>query len=173
MSLFGSSPDDSTLAQSQTTKSKQDSLFNDNQPPGATSNSSLFDDNASGPSPWSFPTPKKAGKSELVKSLLEGTDVPESYIDIYDILLESGYKTESGKINSSGSKRLFEGSGLRTAEQDKILNIVTGGQDYGGGFGRSEFSVLLALIGLSQEKEEATLDGVDERRKSIYSLSQI
>lgn len=141
-------------------------MFNDDQPPGATSNSSLFDDNASGPSPWRFSTPKKPGKSDLVKSLLEGANVPETYIDAFDILLESGYKTDSGKISSSGSKRIFEGSGLKSAEQDRILNLVTGGQAFERGFGRSEFSVLLALIGLLQEKEEATLDGVDERRKS-------
>ena len=32
--------------------------------------------------------------------------------------------------------------------------------------GRTEFNVLLALIGLAQEHEDITLDGVDERRKS-------
>lgn len=166
MSLFGTSPDDSALTQPPKTRSKQNSLFNDDQPEGVTSNSSLFDDNASGPSPWRFSTPKKADKGDIIKSLLEGVDIPETYIDAYDILLESGYKSESGKISLSGSKRIFEGSGLKAAEQDRILDLITGGQDYERGFGRSEFSVLLALIGLRQEKEEATLDGVDERRKS-------
>ena len=32
--------------------------------------------------------------------------------------------------------------------------------------GRAEVNVLLAMIGLAQEGEEVTLDGVDERRRS-------
>lgn len=170
MSLFGSSPENSTLAHSQSTRSKQDSLFDNDGQLGGASSTSLFDDSASGSSPWSFPTPKKAGKRDLVRSLLDGADVPESYVDAYDMLLESEYKTESGKITLSGLKRIMEGSGLRIPEQDRILGLVTAGQDSEGGFGRSEFSVLLALIGLLQEKEEATLDGVDERRKSVICL---
>jgi sorting nexin-8 len=32
--------------------------------------------------------------------------------------------------------------------------------------GRSEVNVLLAMIGLAQEGDEVTLDGVDERKRS-------
>lgn len=166
MSLFGSSPRDSSLP-TRAAQSEHKSLFDETQAPGAASNASLFDDNAdSGPSPWSLPNPKKAGRSDLVKTLLPASQVPESYIDAYDILLESGYKTTSGSISVSGAKRIFEGGGLPAAEQVRILNLVTGEQDFQGGLSRNEFNVLLALTGLSQESEEPTLDGVDERRKS-------
>lgn len=166
MSLFGSSPDDSSVV-NQTTRSEHKSLFDETQRPGATSSASLFDDNADGsPSPWSFPTPKKPGRSDLVKTLLPASDVPESYIDAYDVLLESGYKVASGSVSLSGAKLVFKGSGLAEAEQARILSLVTGGEEFQGGLSRSEFNVLVALTGLSQEDEEATLDGVDERRKS-------
>lgn len=166
MSLFGSSPDDSTVT-SQAMQSEHKSLFDDTQILGEASNASLFDDNAdAGPSPWGLPTPKKAVKSDMVKTLLPVSQVPESYVDAYDALLEAGYKTRSGSITFSGAKKIFEGSGLEEAEQAKILNLVTGGQELQAGLSRSEFNVLLALTGLSQEKDEVTLDGVDERRKS-------
>lgn len=166
MSLFGSSPDDSSLA-NPAAQSEHKSLFDETQRPSASSSASLFDDNAdSGPSPWSFPTPKKPGRSDLVKTLLPASNVPESYIDAYDVLLESGYKMASGSVSLSGAKMVFEGSGLAAAEQSRILSLVTGGEEFQGGLSRSEFNVLVALTGLSQENEEATLDGVDERRKS-------
>lgn len=167
MSLFGSSPDDSSLA-NPAAQSEHKSLFDETQRPGASSSASLFDDNAdSGPSPWSFPTPKKPGRSDLVKTLLPASNVPESYIDAYDVLLESGYKMASGSVSLSGAKMVFEGSGLAAAEQSRILSLVTGGEEFQGGLSRSEFNVLVALTGLSQENEEATLDGVDERRKNL------
>ncbi len=166
MSLFGSSPDEPSLA-NQAAASEQRSLFDDTETPGAASHNSLFDDNAGiGPSPWNLPTPKKIGKSDLVKNLLPASAVPESYIDAFDILLESGHEDTSGSINLSGAKRIFEGTGLEAADQLKIINLITNQQEFQRALNRSEFNVLLALIGLSQEKEEATLDGVDERRKS-------
>ncbi len=151
MSLFGSSPDESSLSK---------------PPAGAISNTSLFDDQkGNGDSPWSMPTPKKSGRGDLVKMLLPASDVPESYIKAYDMLQESGYRDEAGLVSLAGARNIFEGSGISGEEQDKILNIVTGGQEPAGVLDRSQFNVLLALIGLSQEKEDATLDGVDERRK--------
>ena len=166
MSLFGSSPDDSSLPSHSQPQSK--SLFEDGPAPGATSNASLFadEDDGSGPSPWALPTPKKAARSELVKTLLPASAVPESYIDMFDTVLESGDRLGSG-ISLTGVKKILEDSGLSPAEQARVLNLVIpGGKEGAGGLGRSEFNVLLALIGLSQEDEEATLDGVDERRKS-------
>ena len=165
MSLFGSSPDESSL--SKPTQSSKPTLFGDEQAAGAVSNSSLFDDrNGNGDSPWSLPTPKKSGRGDLVKTLLPASDVPESYTDAYDILLESGYGAEAGSISLSGVKEMFEGCGLDGDEKNKILSIVAGGHEPSGNLTRGQFNVLLALIGLSQEKEDATLDGVDERRKS-------
>lgn len=166
MSLFGSSPDESSLA-NQAVTSEDRSLFDDSLTPGLVSNNSLFDDGADvGPSPWSLPTPKNGSKREVVKSLLPASAVPESYIDAYDLLLESGYKEASGLLSLSGAKRVFEGTGLEGVEQLRTLNLISGGQDSQRALTRSEFHVLLALVGLLQEKEDATLDGVDERRKS-------
>lgn len=165
MSLFGSSPDDSTLSAQPARPNQKSSLFDDEQTPGAKSGSSLFDDEGtSGPSPWDMPTPKKAGRSDLVKRLLPASDVPESYIDAFDALRETNYKAEGGQIGIAGAKKVFDGSGLDTSEQDRILKLVTRGQETE--LGRNEFNVLLALIGLSQESEEASLDSVDERRRS-------
>ena len=169
MSLFGSSPDDSSVI-SQTRRPESKSLFDDQETPGAAPNSSLFDDNTGGPSPWDLYSPKKGGKSELVKTLLPASSVPESYIDAFDTLLESGYKTASANVSPSGIQKIYEGARIESAEQARILRLITSGQNAEKGLGRSEFNVLLALIALSQQEEEATLDGVDERRKSSYKL---
>ncbi len=165
MSLFGSSPDESAPPARSDQKS---SLFDDDQPSGAKSGSSLFDDDApQGESPWSVPTPKKAGQNDPIKTLLPANDVPESYIDAFDILRDTEYKAEGGRISLSGAKKAFEGSGIDATEQDRILKLITKGQE--SPLGRNEFHVLLALIGLSQEGEETSLDSVDERRRSELS----
>ena len=165
MSLFGSSPDDSSLSARPARPSQKPSLFDDEQAPGPKPGNSLFEDEGTnGGSPWDMPTPKKAGRSDLVKRLLPASDVPESYIDAFDALRETNYKGEGGQIGITGARKIFEGCGLDTSEQERILKLVTGGQQ--SGIGRNEFNVLLALIGLSQESEEASLDSVDERRRS-------
>jgi len=171
MSLFGSSPEDSSLQDSSVQKSSK-SLFDDDHAPGAKSHASLFDDNEDNvDSPWSIPTPKKTGSGNLVRSLLPAAAVPESYIDAYDVLLDSEYRTDSGTVSTSGAKKLLEGTGLEKIEQERILKLVSGGKDLTNGLGRNEYNVLLALVGLSQEQEEATLDGVDERRaRRCYTM---
>ena len=167
MSLFGSSPDDSSLSAAPARSDQKSSLFDDEQRPSTKSGNSLFDDEgANGDSPWSMPTSKRASKSDLIKTLLPASDVPESYTDAFDTLLDAGYKVEGGKIGVAGTKKLFEGSGVDATTQERILKLVTGGQE--SAIGRNEFNVLLALIGLSQENEEASLDSVDERRRSKY-----
>lgn len=164
MSLFGTSPPEPSHA-SANTKSK--SLFGEDTAPASTATSSLFADDAGDSSPWSMPTPKKAAKRELVKNLLPATDVPESYIDSYDAVLDSKDRVGAG-IGLTGLKNILASSGLSTADQSRILNLVVpGGQESAHGLGRSEFNVLLALIGLGQEGDEITLDGVDERRRSM------
>lgn len=163
MSLFGTSPPEAAQPSS---NANPKSLFGDDTATAPTSNSSLFADNAGDASPWSMPTPKKAARRELVKNLLPATDVPESYIDSYDTVLDSKDRVGAG-IGLTGIKNILASSGLSAADQAKILNfVVPGGQESATGLGRSEFNVLLALIGLGQEGEEITLDGVDERRRS-------
>jgi sorting nexin-8 len=114
-----------------------------------------------------MPTPKKAARRELVKTLLPATDVPESYVDAYDSMLDSGQRVGSG-VAITGVRRVLGTSGLNAADQATILNlIVPAGQESTNGLGRSEFNVLLALVGLAQEGEDISLDGVDDRKKSM------
>ncbi|KAL8835761.1 MAG: hypothetical protein Q9170_003193 [Blastenia crenularia] len=162
MSLFGSSP-----PEEQTRQGKSQTLFDDERTSGAA-NSSIFDDgDGSGPSPWDMPTPKKPAKGDVVKTLLPATDVPESYVDAFDTILESGYRASASSITLAGARKLFEGTGVDADEQARIIHIVTGGQEPAGGLGRTQFNVLVALTGLAGEHEEATLDGVDERRRNL------
>lgn len=165
MSLFGDEPD------SAPSQSKQ-SLFDDGATPGGKSGAGLFaDDDDTGESPWNFPTPKKAGRGNLVKTLLPATDVPDSYIDAYDTLLDSGDRVAGG-VGLTGAKRLLQNSGISSEEQQQILSLVVpAGQESTAGLGRGEFNVLVALVGLAQEGEEVTLDGVDERRRSTSPSS--
>lgn len=166
MSLFGESPPN-TLSFGATTQSK--SLFGD-EPAAKTSSTresstSLFADNNPNDSPWSMPTPKKQNRQNFVKNLLQVTQVPDSYVDAYHILLNSGEKRGAG-VSLTAVRKLLQTSGLSASDQDRILNIVLpAGQGSTGALERGEFNVLLALIGLGQEEEEISLDGVDERRK--------
>ena len=165
MSLFG---DDDLPS-----RPKQSALFDDDPKPTGRAGSSLFADdfNDGADSPWAFPTPKKAARGTLVKTLLPATDVPESYIDAYDALLASGDRMGAG-ISLTGVKKLLGESGLHADTQAKILDIVVHpGQDSTAGFSRSEFNVLLALIGLAQEGEDVTLDSVDDRKRSEFGRS--
>ncbi|KAL8948527.1 MAG: hypothetical protein Q9222_005295 [Ikaeria aurantiellina] len=165
MSLFGSSPPEEPNQSSQSGKSQ--SLFDNDRTAGAA-NSSIFDDgDGSGPSPWDMPTPKKPAKGDMVKTLLPATSVPESYVDAFDVMLESSYRVGGASISLAGAKKLFEGSGVDADEQRKIMNTVIGGQEPPNGLGRSEVNVLIALLGLAQENEEVTLDGIDERKRNL------
>ena len=165
MSLFGSSPEEPARPLSK-------SLFDDEPTPGTTSNASLFADdlNTDDSSPWGMPTPKKAARNELVKSLLPASDVPESYIDAYDAVLDAGERTGSG-LSLNAAIKILQNTRMSPSEQGRIVHLVAPAGTDSTELGRSEFNVLLALIGLSQEGEEATLDGVDERRKSTVPVS--
>lgn len=121
-----------------------------------------------------MPSPRKSGaRQQIVKTLLPSTDVPEDYIDAYDTLVAKG-----GAVNGNGTgagvgigevKTLLSSTHLSDSEQTGILNSVTNKGEQQG-LGRNEFNVLMALVGLTQEGEDATFDGVDERRKSEFSI---
>lgn len=131
----------------------------------ATSNS-LFAEDGPSDSPWSMPTPKKNSRENLVKTLLPATEVPESYVDAFDTLLNSGETTGAG-ISQSAVLNILRNSGIDQSDQDTILRILLpSGQTPANGLGRGEFNVLLALVGLAQEGEEVSLDSVDDRRRS-------
>src|SRR4051794_35479985 len=114
MSLFGD--DDQPSRPKQTP-----SLFDDDPKPAHKSSNSLFADDVGDDSPWGIPTPKKAARGSLVKSLLPVSDVPEAYIDTYDVLLEQG----DGAVHLSAAKKLLRDSGLPEDAQTRILGIVS------------------------------------------------
>ncbi|KAF1957941.1 hypothetical protein CC80DRAFT_491264 [Byssothecium circinans] len=158
MSLFGD--------EDQPSRPKQSSLFDDDPKPAGNS---LFADDLEGSgddSPWGFPTPKKAARGSLVKSLLPASDVPDSYIDAFDSLLEADGGAGNA-ISIDAIKELLGSSGLPSDTQDKILGIVSQPGQQSSGAGRNEFNVLYALIGLAQEGDDVTLDSVDERKRNL------
>lgn len=165
MSLFGESPPaTSSFGASASASAHSKSLFGD-EPTASNrdSASSLFAENAND-SPWSMPTPKKSARQNIVKTLLPATQVPDSYVDAYD-LLTSGESRGSG-VSLTAVRKILESSRLGASDQERILNLLLPtGRDSASSLERGEFNVLLALIGLGQEGEEVTLDSVDERRK--------
>lgn len=160
MSLFG---DDDVPS-----RPKQSSgLFDDEQKAAGKSGSGLFDDGFdSSDSPWAFPTPKKGGRGSLLKSLLPAADVPDSYIDAFDALLDAGDGAGSG-VSIGGAKKLLASSGLPSDTQARMLDMVAQPDQDVAGLGRNEFNVLFALIGLAQEGDDVTLDSVDERKRNL------
>lgn len=174
MSLFGTSPEDSPLANS--AQRSKASLFADEPPYGSNTgnaSSSLFADDDSSGSPWMSNTNKRTSKEEIVKTLLPDSDVPESYIDAYDLALSAGDRVGTG-VGLTSVREILSGSGLSATDQAKILNLViSGDSDSSNGLGRGEFSVLLALVGLAQEGEDLTFDAVDDRRKSELALKLV
>lgn len=164
MSLFGTSPDQDTTSKSTS------GLFGDDANAAKKAQAAgLFADNSSptdDSSPWGFqPTPKKQAHTNVVKTLLPASDVPESYIDTFESL------AEGNTIKFEGIRKLLHGSGLGTGEQQRILDITEPkGTAAGENWGRGEFHVLLALIGLAQEGEEVSLDSVDDRKRSMLAI---
>lgn len=159
MSLFG---DESPAPAS---KSRLSLFDDDDASPAPGSKSSLFDDdNAPGSSPWGIPTPKKAARGDLIKSLLPASDVPDSYIDLFDNVVKGG-DSVGGKISAAGVTRVLSAGRLGADEQSRIMCLISSSGQLSD-LSRNEFNVLLALIGLAQEHEDITLDGVDERRRS-------
>jgi sorting nexin-8 len=163
MSLFGSSPEESAPINTTAASKSRNSLFDDEaSPPG--SKSSLFaDDDAPTSSPWGMPTPKKAARNDLIKNLLDSSAVPDSYIDTFDNVLK--VDGSGGKISPAGITKVLSAGKLGADEKSRITNLITSGGQLAD-LGRNEFNVLLALVGLAQEHEDITLDGVDERRRS-------
>lgn len=160
MSLFGDDEDVPRLAQKPT--QNKSSLFDEDKPSSNRNSSSLF---AEEDSPWGIPTPKKAGRAQLVKQLLQGADVPDVYIDLFD----SSEKQGSG-VKLAEVKKVLAASGLSEDLKERILSLVLPAGEEGAsrdGVGRNEFNVFLALIGLAQEGEEVGLDAVDDRRRSM------
>lgn len=165
MSLFGDNDD---LAEPSSRPKPSPGLFDDEPKPAQRNSNSLFADDGFGDdSPWSFPTPKKAGRGSLIKSLLPASDVPESYIEAFDTLLEAD-RSAGNHVSLAAARKLVDESGVPDDARARILDIVSQPGQEGAGLGRNEFNVLFALIGLAQEGDDITLDSVDERKKSEF-----
>ena len=166
MSLFG---DESAAVATNSSKSRL-SLFDDEPSPAPGSRSSLFadDDTAPASSPWGMPASKKSSRGDLLRNLLPASDVPDSYIDTFDSILKDGNSSRS-KISVQDIDMVLSVAGVNPDQTSKIMSIVAPGGPTD--LGRNEFNVLLALVGLAQEHEDITLDGVDERRRSICLYS--
>ncbi|TVY93789.1 Sorting nexin [Lachnellula willkommii] len=162
MSLFGSSPEESAPINTAASKSRN-SLFADEGSPAGSKSTLFAEDDAPTSSPWGMPTPKKAARSDLIKNLLDSSSVPDSYIDTFDNLLKVDGR--GGKVTPAGITNVLSAGNLGADEQSRITNLITSGGQLTD-LSRNEFNVLLALVGLAQEHEDITLDGVDERRRT-------
>lgn len=171
MSLFGDSPTDNGPAPGSSPPRRSGAaarasggLFDD-EPASGRNSSSLFDDGSGASSPWDMPTPRKQqSRAELIRNLLPASDVPDSYIEAFDaVVREDGHE---GRVTAAGIAKLFAVARLEADAQARIMSLVApGGSDVS--LSRNEFNVVLALIGLAQEGDIISLDGVDERRRNL------
>ena len=141
-------------------------LFDEAEPSHKTSSNSLFADDGGDDSPWSMPTRRKQqSRAEMVRNLLPPSDVPDSYIETFDTMVGQG---GGRSVTSDGVAKVFSAARLSDAAmQSRIVSLVAPDADGDGvNLGRNEFNVLMALVGLAQEGEIISLDGVDERRRS-------
>ncbi|KAH8653700.1 sorting nexin mvp-1 [Xylariales sp. PMI_506] len=168
MSLFGTSPDDSPAGSSSAARARN-SLFDDEDPMTKSTSDTLFDDHeiarSGTASPWDLPTPRKQqSRADLIRGLLAGAHVPDSYIEAFDhAVAEDGV---SGKVSSAGISKTLAAARLAADDQTRIMSILSpSGEEVD--LTRDAFNVFLALIGLAQENEYISLDGVDERRRNL------
>lgn len=174
MSLFSSSPE-TTVFHTPSTSNKRTSntLFepdNAKQKTDISASGSLFaDDTSKVNSDWGFPTAKRHSKVNLVDKLLPSDEVPQEYIEVFDLLLQGSGSTKA--VPLSEIQQLLDTTELEPSTRKQILQIITSG---GGAatkdFSRGEVNVLLALIGLAEEAEDLSLDAVDERRKRTFDV---
>ncbi|KAI0480884.1 hypothetical protein GGR56DRAFT_627997 [Xylariaceae sp. FL0804] len=170
MSLFGTSPPNeqpSSLSNSTLAKSRN-SLFDEDGPMTRSTSDTLFDDDyAEGRSnsPWDMPTPrKKQSRADLLRDLLAGISVPDSYIEAFDEVV--GQDGASGQVLPAGVVKTLAAAKLSADSQAHIQRLLApDGTEVS--LGRNEFNVLLALIALAQEGETVSLDSVDERRRNL------
>lgn len=168
MSLFGEPEADESPSMTSSFARSRQSLFDEEDSNNPSNSNSLFqDDDVAGSgtaSPWDMPTPRKQhSRAEIVRNLLPASDVPNSYIETFDsVVRENG---SGGKVASGGVMRVLAAAKMGADDQARIMGIIAPG---GGevALGRNEFNVFLGLIGLAQEHETISLDGIDERRRS-------
>ncbi|KAL2021764.1 hypothetical protein VTK56DRAFT_6707 [Thermocarpiscus australiensis] len=169
MSLFGTSPpDESPGSRPNNFVHSRSSLFEDEPPMTRSTTTALFaDDDTGSESPWDIPAPRKLQtRADLIRNLLPASDVPDSYIETFDAVVRD--HGSAGRITSGGVARTLAAAKLGADAQAQIMGIVApGGSGEELALDRNQFNVLLALIGLAQEGEAVSLDGVDERRRDL------
>ncbi|KAL2133039.1 hypothetical protein VTI74DRAFT_3011 [Chaetomium olivicolor] len=169
MSLFGSSPpEEASGLHSNHFANNRSSLFEDEPPMTRSTTTALFaDDDAGSDSPWDMPTPRKQqSRADMMRNLLPASDVPDSYIEAFDKVASEDGRAE--RIGPGGLARTLAAARLGADAQARIMSIVAPGHDGEETMlDRNQFNVLLALIGLAQEGETVSLDGVDERRRDL------
>lgn len=180
MSLFGSTPPENEPSAATTpSRSRSAGLFDDDDDASTphrtskkTSSNSLFADedaaavqNDDASAPWSMPTPrKKQSRADMIRNLLPAGDVPETYIETFDTVVR--LDGSGGRVGSEGVAKVFAIARVGSEAEARIMSLVQTSDDGAVSLGRDEFNVLLALVGLAQEGETLSLDGVDERRRS-------
>ncbi|KAM7220316.1 hypothetical protein V8F06_004282 [Rhypophila decipiens] len=143
------------------------SLFDDEPPMTRSTSSALFaDDDSGASSPWDMPTPRKATRADLIRALLPPSDVPDGYVNAFDTVVRDD--GSGGRVTSGGIARTMAAAKLGADEQARVMAVLAPLQSDGElSLGRTEFNVFLALVGLAQEGETVSLDGVDERRRKL------
>lgn len=175
MSLFGTSPPSRDESPAVASPARGDpsrsGLFDEPEAPQRAPSASLFaDDLDSGDgadTPWGLPSPRKQQtRADVVRNLLPSSDVPDSYVEYFDAILQRD-SAGGNTVTSDGISQVFTAAELYDPSvRSRIVDLVAPGDSSQARLGRGEFNVLMALIGLVQEGEEVSLDGVDERRKS-------
>lgn len=168
MSIFGSTPPDESPSMQSSFARSRGSLFDEesssvtpSRDQTQSTSNSLFQDDSS---PWDMPTPRKQqSRADLLRTLLPASDVPESYIETFDAVIQDD--GAGGRVSSGGVMRVLASAKLDADAQAKIMSIIAPGPDEVA-LGRNEFNVLLGLVGLAQEGETVSLDGIDERKRS-------
>ncbi|OTB02237.1 hypothetical protein M426DRAFT_62501, partial [Hypoxylon sp. CI-4A] len=171
MSLFGTSPpNESTPSTAPSMARSRNSLFDDDGPITRSASDTLFNDDddfrgSGANSPWDLPTPRKQqSRVDLLRGLLDGVEVPDSYIEAFDrATQEDG---SGNKVTSAGVTKTLAAAKLGADDQAQIMGMLAPAGHLEP-ISRNEFNVLLALIGLAQEGEAVSLDGVDERRRNL------
>ncbi|KAI0103888.1 hypothetical protein GGR51DRAFT_549820 [Nemania sp. FL0031] len=156
MSLFGTSPTGEfpTLNQATMVTKSRVSLFDDDDNGSMTRSTSdtLFNDDDDDRSPWDMPTPRKQqSRAELLRGLLAGVHVPDSYVEAFDSALAQDGRGGRA-VSPAGIAKTLAAARLGADDQVRVMNILAplGAE---ASLGRDEFHVLLALIALAQEGE--------------------
>ncbi|KAL1840004.1 hypothetical protein VTJ49DRAFT_921 [Mycothermus thermophilus] len=171
-SLFGDSSSGSPELRPSPFNNSRSGLFEDEPPMTRSTTTALFaDDDTADASPWDIPAPRKhQSRRDLIRSLLPSSEVPESYIAAFDVVIAEDHSAaaHAGRIGPGGLARTLAAAKLPADAQAHIMAVISAGaRSDEVELDRNEFNVLLALIGLAQEGEPVTLDGVDERCRSL------